>query len=57
MINQLSYFYFKKALPENLCNEIIRFGNSKIKHKGITGYEIVNKNSIKKNYLKEIKKK
>ena len=57
MINQLSYFYFKKALPENLCNEIIRFGNSKIKHRGITGYEIVKKNSIKKKLSQGDKKK
>ena len=56
MINNLTYFYFKGALPKNLCNEIIRFGNSKIKQRGVTGFEISKKNSIKKKLSQKDKK-
>ena len=58
MINKLSYYYFKEALPPSLCDDIVRFGNSQIKKvRGITGLEASIKNSIKKKLSKTDKTK
>jgi len=57
MINKLCYYYFREALPSNLCDDIVRYGNSQInKVRGITGLEASIKNSIKKKLSKKDKR-
>lgn len=33
------YYYFKKTIPENICNKIIEYGCSKNEEKGLTGFK------------------
>ena len=58
MINKLSYYFFREALPSGLCNDIVRFGNSELnKVKGITGFEASIKNSVRKKLSKTDRRK
>tara|TARA_R100000664_G_C2758306_1_gene147077 strand:- start:4616 stop:5218 length:603 start_codon:yes stop_codon:yes gene_type:complete len=44
------YWCFEKAIPENICNDIVKFGNSKVLEKGLVGHEdkLVDDNNIRK---------
>tara|TARA_R110000796_G_scaffold106212_1_gene216601 strand:+ start:1600 stop:2202 length:603 start_codon:yes stop_codon:yes gene_type:complete len=33
------YWCFEKAVPENVCNDIIKYGNSKVLEQGLVGHE------------------
>ena len=58
MINKLSYYFFREALPSGLCNDIVRFGNSELnKVKGITGFEASIKKSVRKKLSKTDRRK
>ena len=45
------YYYFKKAIPERICDDIVRYGKSLKDQMAITGgydkKEQLNKNQIK----------
>tara|TARA_A100001201_G_C4089047_1_gene201476 strand:- start:556 stop:1182 length:627 start_codon:yes stop_codon:yes gene_type:complete len=50
-----NYYYFKKALPERFCDELVRYGKEKNHKMGTIGdYEI---DTITKKQIKDLKKK
>tara|TARA_R110000751_G_scaffold278353_1_gene380094 strand:+ start:222 stop:830 length:609 start_codon:yes stop_codon:yes gene_type:complete len=53
MFTKEIYYYFQKALPSRLCNDIIKHGNELTKIKGETGIEQIRKNVVRKLTNKE----
>jgi len=39
MILKNYYYYFKKAIPEHICDKIVEYGSSKDEEKGLTGFK------------------
>lgn len=44
------YWFFEKVIPENLCDDIIKYGNSKVLEKGLVGDQegVSNNSNIRK---------
>jgi len=50
------YYYFKKAIPERICDDIVRYGKSLKDQMAITGgYD--KKEQLNKNQIKDLKTK
>ena len=55
-----SYWYFKSALPEKFCNDLVKYGNEKTEEIALTGgfqEKIEKNNSLSDDELKDLKKK
>ena len=33
------YWCFEKTIPENICDDIVRYGNSKVLEQGLVGHD------------------
>ena len=49
------YWYFKSAVPERICDDIVRYGKEQNKEMALTG--TANKDNLTKSDLKNIQKK
>ena len=50
------YYYFKSAIPEHICDDIVRYGKSIQDEMAVTG-GYGDPNRLNKNQLKDLKKK
>jgi len=56
-MNLLNYYwYFKKAVPDHICDELIRYGLQQKEQRGVTG-GYGNPSTLKKEQIKDLKKK
>jgi hypothetical protein len=50
------YWYFKKAIPDRICDDIIKYGKSLQDQMAVTG-GVSNTKNLNKKQIKDLKKK